>query len=314
MEASAAPVCRAGEGGEEQPHQVRHQAASERFDQPDQQRRDEGAAHAADAADDDDDEGQDQHRVAHAGFHGKDRRGHDAREPRQHGATAEHQHEQAVDIDAERRDHGRIAGAGAYQGAEAGALHHQPQQPGGGQARQQDGGAIGRPGQAGHQLDAAFQQRRHRHLQRRAAPDHADQLVQAEDDAEGGQHLCQVVARIEVAEHQPFQRQAGQQRHRQRQQQRKPEAAGGRGEAGAQIGAQHVLHAMRQVDEVHHPEHQRQPRRHQEQQDAELQPVQRLDQKKLCAHPTSCRRWRRGRCRSPAPCARSRWRTCRRRA
>jgi hypothetical protein len=41
---------------------------------------------------------------------------------------------------------------------------------------------------------------------------------------------------------------------------------------------------MREVDEVHHPEHQRQPRRDQEQQDAELQAVQDLHQQKLRRH------------------------------
>ena len=56
------------------------------------------------------------------------------------------------------------------------------------------------------------------------------------------------------------------------------------GQAGAEIGAQHVLHAMRQVDEIHHPEHQRQPRRDQEQQHPELQPVQPLHQKQAETH------------------------------
>src|SRR6202030_3466000 len=46
----------------------------------------------------------------------------------------------------------------------------------------------------------------------------------------------------------------------------------GRGE----IGAHHVERAMGEVDEVHDAEHEREPRRQQEQQEAELQPVQEL--------------------------------------
>jgi hypothetical protein len=41
---------------------------------------------------------------------------------------------------------------------------------------------------------------------------------------------------------------------------------------------------MRQIDQVHDAEHQRQPGRHQEQHDAELQPVQPLLDKQQRAH------------------------------
>ena len=44
-----------------------------------------------------------------------------------------------------------------------------------------------------------------------------------------------------------------------------------------QIGPEHVLDAMREIDEVHHAEHERQAGRDQEQQHAELQAVEGLD-------------------------------------
>ena len=96
----------------------------------------------------------------------------------------------------------------------------------------------------------------------------------------------------QAAEHQPLQQRAdgeagdGGERHR------RPEAAGPGGERDGEIGAEHVLHAMRQVHHVHDAEHQRQPRRDQEQQHAELQPVQRLDEQKAGGHRPAVRRAR----------------------
>ena len=54
-------------------------------------------------------------------------------------------------------------------------------------------------------------------------------------------------------------------------------------DVGADVGADHVERAVREVDQVHDAEHQRQPGRHQEQHDAELHAVQALleDEKRL---------------------------------
>jgi hypothetical protein len=93
-----------------------------------------------------------------------------------------------------------------------------------------------------------------------------------------------MVALIEMAEDQEFERQPDQQRGGQRQRQPQHEAAGQPDEGHGQIGAEHVLHAMRQVDEVHHAEDERQPGRDQEQQDAELQAVQDLDDEEAGGH------------------------------
>jgi hypothetical protein len=50
------------------------------------------------------------------------------------------------------------------------------------------------------------------------------------------------------------------------------ETAGPGHEGRGEIGAHHVERAVRQIDEIHDAEHQRQPGRQQEQQQAELQP------------------------------------------
>ena len=86
-----------------------------------------------------------------------------------------------------------------------------------------------------------------------------------------------MVAVVEPAEHQEFERKAEGERGRQRERERAPEPAGQRREHGREIGADHVLHAVSQIDEIHHAEGQRQTRGDQEKQDAELQAVQGLD-------------------------------------
>ena len=55
-----------------------------------------------------------------------------------------------------------------------------------------------------------------------------------------------------------------------------PERAGRRRDRGAGEGADHVERAVREIDQPHDAEDQRQPGRHQEQHDAELQAVQQL--------------------------------------
>ncbi len=87
-----------------------------------------------------------------------------------------------------------------------------------------------------------------------------------------------------MPEHHELEQQPEQQRGAEREHQRRQEAAGDRVERDREIGAQHVLNAVCQVDEVHDPEHQRQAGRDQEQQHAELQPVEDLDNEKRGGH------------------------------
>ena len=94
---------------------------------------------------------------------------------------------------------------------------------------------------------------------------------------EGGEHLFEMITGVEVAKYQYLE-----QRDRRRavagkveQQAEHRSCRSSATEHRREISADHVLHAMRQVDEVHHPEHQRQSSRDQEQQDSELQAVKR---------------------------------------
>ena len=69
-------------------------------------------------------------------------------------------------------------------------------------------------------------------------------------------------------------------------------------ESGRQIGADHIERAVRQVDEIHDAEDQRQACRQQEQQHAELNAVEKLlDQ----VHHSRVNPWRKNDCRAALP-------------
>ena len=86
-----------------------------------------------------------------------------------------------------------------------------------------------------------------------------------------------MVAAVQPAEDQELDRKAEGERGRQREGERAPEPPGQRSEHGREIGADHVLHAVSEIDEIHHAEGQRQTSGDQKKQDAELQAVQGLD-------------------------------------
>src|SRR5258708_36275257 len=86
-----------------------------------------------------------------------------------------------------------------------------------------------------------------------------------------------MIAVIKMAEHRELEQKAECQRGGEGKDKRKEKVAGEAVEHHRQIGAEHVLDAMREIDEVHHAEHERQARRDQEQQHAELQAIECLD-------------------------------------
>ena len=197
--------------------------------------------------------------------------------PGQHRAESEHDHEQAADVDAERRHHRCIGRAGAHQHADPGVADKKIQHQRDAEARHDDDDPPHRIEQARHQHDRAGKHFRDRQRQRRGAPDEFDGLIEENDHAERRDDLIEMVAVVEMAENREFQRQPENKRGHERQHQRGEKAAGQRVEHHGEIGAQHVLDAMRKVDEVHHAEHERQPGRDQKQQHAELKAVERLN-------------------------------------
>ena len=90
-----------------------------------------------------------------------------------------------------------------------------------------------------------------------------------------------MVARVEVPEHQALEHDADEESRRQREQQTDDKAAAPSREHRREIGADHVERAVRQIDEVHHPEHERQPGRDEKQQDTELHAVEGLQEEEV---------------------------------
>ena len=112
-------------------------------------------------------------------------------------------------------------------------------------------------------------------------------MIEKQNDAESGDDLIEVVAVIEVPEHQEFEQQTEGERSEQRQHQCAEEVADHAVKRHSEIGAEHILGAVRQIDEIHHAEHQREAGRDQEQKNAELQSVQDLDEEERACHASS---------------------------
>jgi len=96
--------------------------------------------------------------------------------------------------------------------------------------------------------------------------------------------MVEVIAAVEMAKHQEFEQQPAQEGGGERQDERRQKASGEREEGHREIGAEHVLDAMGEIDEIHHAEHQRKAGCDQEQKDAELQPVEGLNHEKGGGH------------------------------
>ena len=93
-----------------------------------------------------------------------------------------------------------------------------------------------------------------------------------------------MIAIVETAEDDNLEQKSEPQRGWQREGEPEPEASGPGHEHRGEIGADHILDAMREVDEIHHPEHERQARGDQEQQQPQLQAVQDLNDQKRARH------------------------------
>ena len=120
------------------------------------------------------------------------------------------------------------------------------------------------------------QPRRHREIEGKRAEHPAGAFREHEDQREGREHLIQMVAAVEPPDDEDFDDRACGGRRREARRKPDPVRAGERCDRGAGERADHVERAVGEVDEAHDAEDQRQPGRHQEQHDAELQAVQQL--------------------------------------
>ncbi len=121
------------------------------------------------------------------------------------------------------------------------------------------------------------------------APDHAAQLLEDQDQAVGEQHLVEVVAFIEAADHQPFQCHAEYDGKRNADEDRRQQVARQAGQRPGEVGADHVEAAMGKIDDAHDAEDQRQSAGDEKQQQAVLQAIQKLDKEEGEIHRTDAK-------------------------
>ncbi len=93
-----------------------------------------------------------------------------------------------------------------------------------------------------------------------------------------------MIAAIEMPEHHEFKHEPDDERSCEREHKRGEKAAGQSVEHHREVGAQHVLDPMREVDEVHHPEHEGEAGRDQKQQHPKLKAVENLNDEKRGGH------------------------------
>ena len=126
--------------------------------------------------------------------------------------------------------------------------------------------------------DGALQERRYRHRERVAAPNDEGEIVQHERDTERQQHLAKLEASDEpqqsLIEHETAER-----NRRHRGNGRQGKAAGASCNGVADIAAQQIQRAMREVDDAQQPENQREAGRHHEQECRKGQPVEKLEER-----------------------------------
>src|SRR3984893_4904223 len=96
--------------------------------------------------------------------------------------------------------------------------------------------------------------------------------------------MVEVVAVVKPAEYHELEKQSERERGKQRKQGGGDKILRQRIKRDGKIGAQHVLNAVGEIDEIHHAETEREPRRNQKQQDSELEAVENLDDEESSIH------------------------------
>ena len=198
--------------------------------------------------------------IADARFHRQERRGHHAGESREARSYREHQGVEQPDVHSERAQQFPVRPAGPYPHADPGAFHQQVQEDDDRDPGRGDGQPVGRVGQAGQHRHRPVEERRGRDAPRRRAPDHLHGLVGDQHQRERGQDLVEVVAVVQAPDQAQLDDQAGDRRPGYAGQQGQQVVAGAAPHVRGHERPDHEQRAMGQVDDVHDPEYQREPR------------------------------------------------------
>jgi hypothetical protein len=250
----------------------------------------EGPRHRTHAADHRDHEGLGDDRDVHERVRGFLGDLQSAGETGEEGTEKEHTGEQQRLIDPEGAHHGPVLGGGAHEDAEARSLEQQPQEP-------EDGG----PGEDEHDLvlgkavaedlDRAGQAGRTRPEDVLRPPDHGHQILDDEDDAEGGEQLEQLRCLVDAPEQQELHGHAHQTHRHRGGEDRNPErhrsVPGGKGrldQGDRHIGTHHVERAVGEIHDAGDAEDDGQAAGGNEQRRGCRQAVQELDEQESRIH------------------------------
>ncbi|MDT4851973.1 hypothetical protein FQZ97_861870 [compost metagenome] len=183
-----------------------------------------------------------------------------------------------ADVDAQRLGHLAVERTGADLHAQAGLGNQQVQTQGERNAHARHHQPVHRVREVLGQRDRPVQHLGHLHCVYVVAPEDGAHLFKDVDQAEGEQHLVEVVAVVKVPEQQPFQRPAQRHGEQRAHHDGQHQAVELRGQKPGEVGAQHVETAMGQIDHPHDAEDQGEAGGQHEQQQAVLQAVEQLDQ------------------------------------
>ena len=89
-------------------------------------------------------------------------------------------------------------------------------------------------------------------------------MIKKQNQTECRQHLIEMAAMVKRPENEPFQHKAAYKNADECKHEACGEMSGEGDHDGCEIGADHILHAMRQIDEIHHTENESQARSHHE--------------------------------------------------
>ena len=269
---------------QDQDDEGEHHAVGRRVGEPvglrqaEDHRADRRADDAAHAAHDHDDERGEQEPGVLARHHRKLDRADHAAQAGERGAEHEGHREDQVHVHARCREHAAVVDTGADHRAETCAVEQPPEQHADADAHDQKAGTVGRVGADDRDVaDRSLEQFRGLHLVHLAGEGPQQQVGDHDRQADRHQRLAQVLA-LHAAQDQHLDQQADDRRGEHARGDREDPPAGPLGDDEADVAAQQVERAVREVDVAHQPEHEREAARDDEVERRERQPVEHREQ------------------------------------
>ena len=215
-------------------------------------------------------------------MHAEHRRGDDPGKAGERGTGREGRGEEPIRVHAERPEHFSVLDAGADEHADARPAVDHRHRGGERDAERHHEQAIDRIDTA-DQRDRPVEPGGRRERAHFASPNLSDDVDDHERDTDRQEDLVEVPP-AEAPQEQRLEHEAEHAERKRRREHREPERTSGLDDGERDVRPEHVERAVREVDDIHHPEHEREARGENEKQGAERETVQRLLKYELGAH------------------------------